>query len=300
MTEQFDLFPGPSPADGLASFNSRHWLYRRWSGMKDRCYNPKASGFEYYGGKGVTVAPEWLSDALAFARWSIANGASPELQIDRENGSGNYTPGNCRWVSRRDNLRNRPPKSEWNWSDASRTRYQKAIDDEEADLRQDADEWEALSVLAARRNYGRGMSSDELRTFWSAHSRDGVSYRLFSRRLLAGWRLNDAALLPPAPRDGRSHDWLYSRWLHMLSVSRGPSGIGDTYGIYARFSKPLPLIWTLWLPDAAASCDGFLNFKAWSASVRAPVNARFVRIDRAGHFTPENCRFIPLPQTVAK
>jgi len=38
--------------------------------------------------------------------WAVSNGYSDELQIDRIDGDGNYTPDNCRWVTPRENRLN--------------------------------------------------------------------------------------------------------------------------------------------------------------------------------------------------
>ena len=37
-------------------------LYRIWSNMKTRCFNPNATRFEGWGGKGITICPEWKDD----------------------------------------------------------------------------------------------------------------------------------------------------------------------------------------------------------------------------------------------
>lgn len=34
-------------------------IYRTWSDMTTRCHNPKGSGFENYGGRGITVCERW-------------------------------------------------------------------------------------------------------------------------------------------------------------------------------------------------------------------------------------------------
>ena len=79
-------------------------LYNRWKSMKGRC-NDKNN--PVYGGKGITVCEEWKNDFEAFYKWSIENGYSPELQIDRIDGNGNYEPNNCRWVTVKVNMENR-------------------------------------------------------------------------------------------------------------------------------------------------------------------------------------------------
>ena len=39
-------------------------LYRIWSNMKTRCFNPNATRFEGWGGKGITICPEWKYDYI--------------------------------------------------------------------------------------------------------------------------------------------------------------------------------------------------------------------------------------------
>jgi hypothetical protein len=67
--------------------------------MKQRCYNLKATSYEYYGGKGVTICDEWLNDKNKFYDWAMNNGYKDDLTIDRKEVDGNYEPDNCRWVT---------------------------------------------------------------------------------------------------------------------------------------------------------------------------------------------------------
>lgn len=86
--------------------NSRHPLYRIWYLMKYRCFNEKSSSYKYYGGRGITVCDKWSEDYFAFSSWAINNGWKKGLEIDRKNVNGNYEPGNCRFVTRTENMRN--------------------------------------------------------------------------------------------------------------------------------------------------------------------------------------------------
>lgn len=81
-------------------------IYRIWNGMKSRCYNPNTPDYQYYGLKGISVCEEWLNDFLTFHEWSLKNGYSENLTIDRINPFRNYEPSNCRWVDRKEQAKN--------------------------------------------------------------------------------------------------------------------------------------------------------------------------------------------------
>jgi len=74
-------------------------LYRVWSSMKQRCFNIKCTGYENYGGRGISVCEEWKNDFISFYDWAMQNGYKEGLTIDRKNNDGNYEPNNCRFVS---------------------------------------------------------------------------------------------------------------------------------------------------------------------------------------------------------
>lgn len=76
-------------------------IYRIWDHMKQRCFNPKASYYKIYGGRGITVCEEWLGENgfENFLEWSVNNGYANNLSIDRINPDGNYEPSNCRWAN---------------------------------------------------------------------------------------------------------------------------------------------------------------------------------------------------------
>ena len=78
---------------------SRTKLYRVYYSMLQRCINPKATGYDRYGGRGISVCEEW-QDFKVFNEWSLANGYKEGLTIDRNNNDGNYEPSNCSWETR--------------------------------------------------------------------------------------------------------------------------------------------------------------------------------------------------------
>jgi len=80
-------------------------LYRIWMSMRDRCLNENSRAYPRYGLRGISVCPEW-SDFLAFESWALKNGYKSDLEIDRKNNDGSYTPDNCRWIPGIDNRRN--------------------------------------------------------------------------------------------------------------------------------------------------------------------------------------------------
>lgn len=104
----------------LKEINTKHGLsgtrlYGIWRGMNDRCFNPKSPSYENYGGRGITICPEWLGEhgLLKFIDWSENNGYADNLSIDRIDVNGNYEPSNCRWDDWITQNNNRRPKEEW-------------------------------------------------------------------------------------------------------------------------------------------------------------------------------------------
>ena len=88
-------------------------LRRIYSGMIQRCYNKNSNGYENYGGRGISICPEWLNSREKFIDWALSHGYANDLSIDRINVNGNYEPSNCRWATDEVQLENRRPSSEW-------------------------------------------------------------------------------------------------------------------------------------------------------------------------------------------
>ena len=88
-------------------------IYRIWSTMKQRCYNSKCFSYKWYGKKGIKICDEWKNNFIFFYNWAIDNGYKENLSIDRIDVNGNYEPSNCRWITIREQQKNKRPSSEW-------------------------------------------------------------------------------------------------------------------------------------------------------------------------------------------
>ena len=84
---------------------STHPLYTRWAGMKQRVNDPLKRNS--YLDKNIVVCEEWKNNFLPFYEWSITNGYSSDLELDRKDNNGNYCPENCRWITHQENCLNK-------------------------------------------------------------------------------------------------------------------------------------------------------------------------------------------------
>ena len=93
----------------MGKSKTRPGWYTSYTNMMLRCYCPGHQSFRYYGARGVKVCDEWRHNPAAFGRWAVEKGGwrPGRLVIDRIDPKGDYTPENCRFISRIQSNRNR-------------------------------------------------------------------------------------------------------------------------------------------------------------------------------------------------
>lgn len=88
--------------------NAKHGLtntptFTSWLQMRNRCQKPDNKDYHNYGARGITVCDKWQE----FLGFIGDMGMRPKgYTLGRIDNDGNYEPGNCRWETPRQQLRN--------------------------------------------------------------------------------------------------------------------------------------------------------------------------------------------------
>lgn len=124
--------------------------YRAWIAMKSRCFTRSNKNYAAYGGRGVTVHPDWVDDFQKFFS-HIGVAPSSEHTVDRIDNNGNYEPGNVRWATQAEQCLNR------------NNTLKATIDGVEMPLVTVADKYGVL-YATVRERYKRGLRGADLIT----------------------------------------------------------------------------------------------------------------------------------------
>jgi len=87
--------------------NHTHPLYNTWRKMRDRCNNPLAHNYKWYGAKGITVCKRW--DSFDNFKKDMGRKPSPDHTLDRIDSAKGYFKSNCRWATMAEQNNNRSP-----------------------------------------------------------------------------------------------------------------------------------------------------------------------------------------------
>lgn len=130
---RFGLLSDQTQSCGCARGNHRHGgkrsrLYSIWCNMRARVNNPNIRSYRHYGGRGITIAPEWDSFS-DFREWAEGNGYDDALTLDRIDNDGPYSPSNCRWASRGVQANNRRSVMALSWDGETKSLAEWSRDD---------------------------------------------------------------------------------------------------------------------------------------------------------------------------
>lgn len=132
-----------SRTHGHSRVGIRTHEYNTWAAMVQRCTNPKTPNYQYYGARGIKVCDRWRD---SFENFLADMGERPPgTSIDRRNNELGYEPGNCRWATKREQMRN--------------TRHNKLTDALVLEIHGRCEHGESQSSVARRLGINREMVS---------------------------------------------------------------------------------------------------------------------------------------------
>lgn len=138
-------------------------IYEIHHGMIQRCENPNSKHYRLYGGRGISICPEWRNDVNAFYEWAMANGYQDNLSIDRIDVNKGYFPDNCRWATSMEQLNNRQDTVRYEYKGQlyTVTELARHVDIFEETLRHRLQKGMSVEDACAKTNYQNGKPIGE-------------------------------------------------------------------------------------------------------------------------------------------
>lgn len=86
--------------------HGRHLLRSVFKNIIDRCENENNKSYKDYGLRGISVCDEWRDSYISFFEWALKTGYEHGLEIDRIDNNNGYSPENCRFTTKTNNIKN--------------------------------------------------------------------------------------------------------------------------------------------------------------------------------------------------
>lgn len=94
-----------TPAWNRSHNMTRTPQYRVWATMLSRCQNPNSESFKDYGARGIKVCDRWQSFENFYA--DMGDKPSPTHSLERIKNEEGYSPGNCKWATKAEQVANK-------------------------------------------------------------------------------------------------------------------------------------------------------------------------------------------------
>lgn len=167
--------------------------YRRYNGIKNRCYNKNCPQYKDYGGRGIKICDRWLGPN-GFRNFLDDMGACPnkKLSIDRIDNDGDYSPENCRWATTKQQANNRRSNRYLTFNGETLTvaEWADKIGVKRHTLEERLRRGEPIESALTRKTK---VNTGEIARLAREHN---IKYLVLYKRLQRGWSLEDALTVP--------------------------------------------------------------------------------------------------------